>query len=145
MARLSVENILSGSMKDKIRKGIWITTLICFLSNGSLARSQDNMVSESSNSDNPEDPKPEGHWNWKTKTLGGMQFWSDVRHACGWRVQRNSQTGHFRLIDPENVRHAWGNSDYCNQELDRKIGDGVVKPCAGKIVIVLHGLMRTKN
>ena len=36
--------------------------------------------------------------NWELKTLGGMQFWTDVKHLSGWRIQQNSETGHFRLL-----------------------------------------------
>ena len=132
-------------MSHRLRNGIWITTLICFLLTGAMARAQDRISANKLNSKMPDDQQPAGYWNWKTKTFGGMQFWSDVRHVDGWRIQRNSQTGHFRLIDPENVRHARGNLAHCHQELDNKIGAGAAEPCAGKIVIVLHGLMRTKN
>lgn len=131
-------------MFKRFQKGIWTAAILGCLLNGSFARSQDNSNSARSNSEMPANTQP-GNWNWKTKTLGGLQFWSDVRYVGGWRVQRHSPTGHFRLIDPRNVRHAWGNLVHCNQELDERIANGIVKPCAGKIVIVLHGLMRTKN
>lgn len=35
---------------------------------------------------------PVGGINWKIKTRGGLQFWTDVRHASGWRVQHNGTT-----------------------------------------------------
>lgn len=49
----------------------------------------------------------------------------------------------FRLIDPKNVRHAWGNQAHCNMEFDAFVASGVIKPHSGSVVIVLHGLMRT--
>jgi pimeloyl-ACP methyl ester carboxylesterase len=132
-------------MFNRIQKGFWTATIFGCLLNGSLALSQDNSSQTRSNLEMPDNPQPDGNWNWKVKTLGGLQFWSDVRYVGGWRVQRHAQTGHFRLIDPQNVRHAWGNLAHCNQELDEKIAEAIAKPCTGKIVIVLHGLMRTKN
>ena len=89
--------------------------------------------------------KPVGFFNWKTQTLGGQQFWTDIRYVGGWRIQGNSETKHYRLLDPKDVRHASGNRLHCEQTLDRLIVDGLAKSCRGKVVIVLHGLIRTKN
>ncbi len=46
--------------------------------------------------------------NVKTKTMGGDFWWNDLAHSNGWRVQRNSVSGHCRILDDQNVRHAWG-------------------------------------
>ncbi len=92
-----------------------------------------------------DDQEPHGFYNWNLKTLGGMQFWTDVRIVGDWKIQRHSQTGHYRLLNPDSVRFAWGNLDHCNQELDQRIKAGVVIPYRGKVVILLHGLMRTNN
>ena len=73
------------------------------------------------------------------------RFWTDVRYASGWRIQQNSQTGHFRLLDSRNVRHAWGNRLHCDQALDQLIVKGNAKLYTGKVVIVLHGLIRTSS
>ena len=129
----------------RMRKGICLATVVtCFL-DVSIALIQESASQAPFDSKMTEKSQSGGNWNWKSRTLGGLQFWSDIRSVGGWRVQRNSQTGHFRLIDPGNVRHAWGDLCHCNQELDRKISEGHARPHAGRIVIVLHGLMRTKN
>lgn len=96
-------------------------------------------------SQDQDDDKPVGYFNLKTKTFGGQQFWTDVRYVGGWRIQNNSETKHFRLIDSKNVRHAWGNRLHCDQVLDQAIVDGKVKYCRGPMVIVLHGLIRTSK
>ena len=31
----------------------------------------------------------------RPKTLGGRQFWGDVHHFQGWRIQQNVFTKHF--------------------------------------------------
>lgn len=46
--------------------------------------------------------------NIKFPTMGGEVWWNDLAEYNGWRVQRNSATGHCRILDPEDVRHAWG-------------------------------------
>jgi|CEGF01.1.fsa_nt_gi hypothetical protein len=46
--------------------------------------------------------------NVKTPTMGGEFWWNDLASCDGWRVQRNSVTGHCRILDGNNVRQAWG-------------------------------------
>ncbi len=41
-------------------------------------------------------------------TLGGYVFWKDIEEVQGWRLQRNSVFGNCRILDPNNVRRAWG-------------------------------------
>jgi len=77
------------------------------------------------------------------KTLGGWQFWSDVRFFRGWRIQRNAFTGHFRLLDPRNSRHAFGSLETCLGKLDDVKRDRRLVPMSGKAVIVVHGILRS--
>ncbi|MGB1930546.1 MAG: esterase/lipase family protein [Mariniblastus sp.] len=81
--------------------------------------------------------------NWELKTLGGMQFWTDVKHLSGWRIQQNSETGHFRLIDPSAVRFAFGSCQQCEAAFSEIATKKKIRPLKGKVVILLHGLMRT--
>ncbi|MBE0507879.1 MAG: hypothetical protein IBX50_14400 [Marinospirillum sp.] len=46
--------------------------------------------------------------NIKTATLGGNTWWNDIAQCNGWRVQRNTWTGHCRILDSDDVRQAWG-------------------------------------
>lgn len=89
------------------------------------------------------DEKPVGYWNWTMKTMGGRQFWTDVSHLDGWRIQFNHMTGHYRLLDSEDYRHAWGNLPHCELKLDQIAIDKQLKPYSGKVVILLHGLVRS--
>ena len=43
-------------------------------------------------------------------TMGGRQFWGDELFFHGWHVRRNTLTGHCRLLDKKNHRHAWARS-----------------------------------
>ena len=51
--------------------------------------------------------------NIPVKTLGGTQFWADTYVHAGWRIQKNVFTGHFRLLDTQNIRRAWGTLADC--------------------------------
>ena len=84
-------------------------------------------------------------FNVKLKTLGGKQFWTDIRNSGGWRIQKNAVTGHFRLIDEKNYRHCWGSEPECHSFLDRKIETGDVVLLTGRVVVVLHGLIRASD
>ena len=44
-------------------------------------------------------------------TLGGKVFWNTLAEKNGWKVQKNMITGHCRVLDPSNVRMAWGFSE----------------------------------
>lgn len=89
--------------------------------------------------------KPVGFVNWPLKTTGGMQFWTDWKNVGGWRIQENSKTGHFRLVDNQDIRRAWGNFSHCQGELNRQLAAGKLIPVKGRVVILLHGLVRTSN
>jgi pimeloyl-ACP methyl ester carboxylesterase len=77
--------------------------------------------------------------------MGGSQYWSDVRVVGGWKIQRNAVTDHHRLIDPTDVRHAWGTYEQCEQTLQRELSEQQVLPISGKVVILLHGLLRSND
>lgn len=81
--------------------------------------------------------------NMRMPTLGGVQFWTDRVWRRGWRIQHNAVTGHYRLLNPDNVRYAWGNREACNQELDRQQADNSLT--AKTIVFLIHGLGRSST
>ena len=78
-------------------------------------------------------------------TLGGKQFWADVRHFHGWRIQRHVHTVHYRLLDPRNIRRACGTREHCEEALNEIRTRDRLPPMTGKAVIVLHGLIRTRS
>jgi hypothetical protein len=59
---------------------------------------------------------PIGLPNIVAPTMGGTLFWEDVAEIKGWlqkaavfrRMQKNIFTEHWRLLDPKNMRYAWG-------------------------------------
>ena len=74
----------------------------------------------------------------RPKTLGGRQFWGDVHHFQGWRIQQNVFTKHFRLIDPDDVRHSHGSLDECQSTLTKIVEEQNLPPMDGPAVILIH-------
>jgi pimeloyl-ACP methyl ester carboxylesterase len=77
-------------------------------------------------------------------TMGGKQFWSDELFFHQWRIQRNVFTGHCRLLDGRDLRHAWGTYEECEAALDRIKQERRLPRMHGKAVVVLHGLFRSR-
>jgi len=77
-------------------------------------------------------------------TLGGTQFWADELFFHQWRIQRNAVTEHCRLLDPNNVRRAWGTFQTCRRALEGIRRERKLPAMRGKGVVVLHGLGRTR-
>jgi len=84
-------------------------------------------------------------FNLTFPTLGGFQFWGDERVYCGWRIQRNAFTGHYRLIDPRHIRRAWGSYEECEKVFRSLVDMSKVRPRSDEYVILLHGLFRTRR
>jgi len=78
-------------------------------------------------------------------TGGGKQLWGDEIFCGQWRIQRHALTGHYRLLDPDDVRRAWGNLETCQRTLDDLQRKGVVEPTRGTVVVVLHGLAGSRQ
>ncbi len=78
-------------------------------------------------------------------TLGGKQFWADELFFHQWRIQRNVWDGHYRLLDPDDRRHAWGTYQECTAALERIKLQRRLPPMRGKAVILLHGLGRSRS
>jgi pimeloyl-ACP methyl ester carboxylesterase len=85
------------------------------------------------------------HWNVPMKTLGGRQFWGDVRFFHDWRIQHNILDGHYRLLDGDDVRHAWGTREECERRLEEIRRDRKLPPMSGRAVILVHGLIRSSK
>lgn len=123
-------------MSVKVARVLLVASMVvafCSIANGQPA------------AETPSSDKPEGYLNLAVRTGGGMQFWTDLRNVGRWKIQRNSETGHCRLIDPKLVRRAWGNFAHCEQSLEQRIQSGQVVRPSGEVVILLHGLVRTSN
>ena len=78
--------------------------------------------------------------NLPVPTLGGVQVWADEFIQSGWRIQENILTGHYRLLDPENIRQAWGTYGETMAAFRLLKESGGVAPQPEDLVIFIHGL-----
>lgn len=83
--------------------------------------------------------------NLPMPTLGGVLSWADRFAEHGYRIQQNMVTGHFRLLDPEDVRIAWGTYAACKRAYQQIADATVFEPTSDHLVLVLHGIFRSKN
>jgi pimeloyl-ACP methyl ester carboxylesterase len=84
-------------------------------------------------------------FNIPTKTAGGTQVWTDHCYRAGYRIQEHSLTGHFRMLDPGNIRRAWGTYGQCVAALDKTIPAKSNTQNPSHVAVLLHGLMRTSH
>lgn len=82
--------------------------------------------------------------NLPLKTAGGTQVWTDHRNVHQWRLQQNALTGHWRVLDPDDIRRAWGDQEACLAALDEATS-ALETPPAEHVVVLMHGLMRSKH
>jgi pimeloyl-ACP methyl ester carboxylesterase len=83
--------------------------------------------------------------NLTLPTLGGTQYWTDIRVTGGWKIQCNAVMERYRLIDSADVRQAIGELAECEKVLEKNLANGTIKPLKGKVVLLLHGLLRSND
>ncbi|MFN0021124.1 MAG: esterase/lipase family protein [Pirellulaceae bacterium] len=96
-------------------------------------------------SQKPAGESTEQNTNFPTSTLGGAQFWSDELVFHRWRIQLNVFTGHYRLLDENDYRRAWGTFEQCKTKLDAIRREKELPPMKGTAVVTLHGLIRSRE
>jgi len=79
--------------------------------------------------------------NLEMPTRGGRLVWKDHYVHAGWRIQENTLTGHHRLLDPDNVRMAWGSYTECKAEFDRLRRRLSIHPASRHLVVFIHGIL----
>ena len=78
-------------------------------------------------------------------TFGGKQLWADEFICAGHRIQQNVVSGHHRLLDPDDVRLAWGTWDQCKERFDRLKEAKDLRVPSRHLVLLLHGVFRSKD
>ena len=104
-----------------------------------------NQKTETGEDQDEEDEEGSDQVNLALKTGGGIQFWTDHIHRKGYRIQQNALTGHWRLLDPQNVRVSWGTRKTCDAALDKACPALAESDPPRHVVVLLHGLMRTRG
>lgn len=46
--------------------------------------------------------------NFPIKAINGKVWWNELAECNGWKLQKNTFTQTCRILDPNNVRRAWG-------------------------------------
>lgn len=85
------------------------------------------------------------NYNVPTPTLGGRQLWGDVRYFHDWRIQQNILTKHYRLLDGNDVRQAWGTLEQCELRLNQIRIERKLPEMSGEAVILVHGIGRSSK
>jgi pimeloyl-ACP methyl ester carboxylesterase len=113
----------------------------------SPAHSREKTLSGENNQDQGNEAKAASasRFNLAIKTGGGTQLWTDYCYREGFRVQRNAMTGHWRLLDPNDVRKGWGSREQCMAMLDQLQPKSDETAAPKHFVVLLHGLMRTHH
>ncbi len=83
--------------------------------------------------------------NFDFFTFGGAVFWEDVFFYQKWRIQRHCFTKAYRLLDSWDIRRASGSFEVCQQAFIKYISSYEITKQQGKMVILLHGYMESKN
>jgi hypothetical protein len=61
--------------------------------------------------------------NIESPTMGGQVFWDTLTSYKGWRLQKNKLTGHCRLLDPNDIRKAWGSFSSMTDAFERLLSN----------------------
>ncbi len=126
-------------MRKQIR--LFVSMLLVLLS-ARLAAGQESADQEVPRKSGEPSPRP---LNIVGKTLGGTQFWTDELAFHDWRIQRNVVTGHYRLLDGQQYRHAWGTYEMCSTRFAEIRRKQSLAPMKGKVVVLLHGTVRSRS
>ncbi len=118
-------------MKSRLVTGVWVAILL--------------ILPTAARADEPQEGGATSPFNLTAPTMGGKQFWSDQLIFRGWRIQKNLVVGHYRLLDDKDARRAWGTFDVCQNKLQAFRDEDNLPPMEGEIVLVLHGLGRTRS
>jgi len=84
--------------------------------------------------------QPGGLFSAGMPTLGGRFVWSDEVWCHDWRIQKHAVIGHYRLIDPNDRRQAFGSFETCQAKLAEIKAERKLGPLPKEMVIVMHGL-----
>jgi pimeloyl-ACP methyl ester carboxylesterase len=109
------------------------------------AGEEETSESSSSSDDAAEDPATNQMPQPGFPTLGGMQFWGDLKFLAGFKIQQNVLTGQHRLLDASNRRYVSGTRHDCESLLTRICDSRGLNPDTGHAVIYLHGIGRSSR
>jgi hypothetical protein len=57
--------------------------------------------------------------NIEMQTMGGKFFWKELASFHGWKLQENTVFGNCRILNPDDVRIAWGGKSAMERAFER--------------------------
>ncbi len=84
-------------------------------------------------------------WVIPIPTFGGLQVWTDFSYRQGYRIQHNTVTDNWRLLDGNDRRWMWGTRAQCEAFLNKVVKRSQSKLAPQRCIVLVHGLMRTKH
>jgi hypothetical protein len=57
--------------------------------------------------------------NIAISTAGGKVWWNTLAQYNGWKLQQNKLTNHVRILNPEDIRKAWGSDSTIFDAIER--------------------------
>ena len=74
-----------------------------------------------------------------------LHFWTDEGVWGSWRIQRHGASGVYRLWNEQAGDCYRGSYETCRLELQRRVPLAQLQPPQGRVVILLHGLVRSRD
>lgn len=132
----TIQNGSNSSRVPTLHLCLWAT--LSWLALGAFASAQ--IASEST-----DESARKGNFNLPLPTLGGKQFWTDQRWHRGYRLQLNSTLQHYRILDPRNVRIAWGAKEAMIARFETIVANQPFPELQQHFIVLLHGLGRSAD
>jgi len=132
---------ITGRLWAGLLLGVVLLSLLVFAPDGSFADADGDAPARLGATD----AAPGGPASFALPTLGGRQLWADRRFYAGWRIQQHVWSGHFRLLDPEDRRHAWGGEAEVAAAFAEIRSERKLAPASDHLVVLLHGWGRSRH
>lgn len=66
--------------------------------------------------------------NLEMPTMGGETFWKEKDRRNGWKLQKNYITQLSRILNPDNIRKAWGTNQVMEEKFKRLTREQFLEP-----------------
>jgi predicted alpha/beta hydrolase family esterase len=82
--------------------------------------------------------------SWQQK-IGDIGCWTDIHVVDEWRIQSHAEEDRCQLLDADNQFVCAGSRIDCERALAKAVADGKAKEAKGTVVVLLHGLGKSRN
>lgn len=110
-----------------------------FLDGGATTRSEENPPRSQ-----VRQPLDRG-WLDRLTSWGPLLCWTDILHTGQWRIQKLAWGTDCRVLQPEGRVAFEGDETACREFLQKQVRARGIEPFRGTVVVVLHGLIRSRR